>query len=120
MAKPLRILCIDDNEDICLMLTTLLGRSDLEAICVADVTEALRLMERERFSLYIVDLELPGVSGLEFCEDIREVDQHTPIVIYSGAAYESDREAGALAGANVYLVNPETKEFITTVKRLLE
>jgi DNA-binding response OmpR family regulator len=80
------------------MLTTLLGRSDLEAICVTDVTEALRLMERERFSLYMVDLELPGVSGLEFCEDIRKVDRHTPIIIYSEAAYESDREAGYSPG----------------------
>ncbi|MGH9941744.1 MAG: hypothetical protein ACRD9R_05205, partial [Pyrinomonadaceae bacterium] len=48
------------------------------------------------------------------------IDNDTPIVIFSGAAYQSDIDAGMLAGANAYLVKPDTSGFIATVKRLLE
>jgi OmpR-family two-component system manganese-sensing response regulator len=115
-----RILCVDDSADICDMLTTMLGQSNLEVIAVADTAQALHLMEHEQFSLYILDGQLPGVSGLSICEDIRKIDPKTPIIIYSGMAYQSDINAGLLAGANAYLVKPEIHELIPTVKRLLE
>jgi len=119
MPTPPRILCIDDNEDTCFMLKTLLGRSDLEAITVPSTEEALRLIEREKFDLYIVDLELPVLSGLEFCKEIRKLDAQTPILIYTGAGYESDRAAGMLCGANSYLVKPNVDDIVPTIKRLL-
>lgn len=114
-----RILCIDDNEDTCLMLKTLLGVSDLEAISVPSTQEALSLIEKEKFNLYIVDFQLPSMSGVEFCKEIRKLDAETPILIYTGAARESDRTAGMLAGANAYLVKPEVGEIVPTIKRLL-
>lgn len=115
-----RILCVDDSADICDLLTTMLGQSDLNVIAVADIDEALRLMEHEQFSLYILDGQLPGVSGFSICEDIRKIDTKTPIIIYSGMAYQADIDAGFLAGANAYLVKPEIDALIPTVKRLLE
>ena len=115
-----RILCVDDNEDTCELLTTLLGAADLEAVSVPGADEALRLMESERFDLYVLDGELPGVSGLTLCQQIRAVDAHTPIVIFSGHGLDSHREAGMLAGANAYLVKPDVTELVPTVKRLLE
>lgn len=115
-----RILCVDDSADICELLTAMLGLSDLNVIAVADIAEALRLMEQEQFSLYILDGQLPGISGFSICEDIRKIDPKTPIIIYSGMAYQADIDAGMLAGANAYLVKPEVNELIPTVKRLLE
>ena len=119
MQSQKRILCVDDDEDICLFLTTLLERSNLEAICVSDADEALRLMKQEQFRLYIIDTQLPGVSGLSICEEIRKLDRQTPIIIYSGMAYEADKAKGLLAGANAYLVKPEINELIPTVEQLL-
>jgi DNA-binding response OmpR family regulator len=87
---------------------------------VRDVNEALRLIEKERFDLYILDSEMPGFSGLTLCHQIRAVDTRTPIIIFSGHGFESHREAGMLAGANAYLVKPDVTELIPTVKRLLE
>lgn len=115
-----RILCIDDSADICELLTTLLGHSDLKVIAVDDIAEAMRLIEQEQFSLYILDGQLPGVSGFSICEDIRKIDPQTPIIIYSGMGYQADIDAGLLAGANAYLVKPEIDKIIPTVKRLLE
>lgn len=102
------------------MLTTMLGLSNLDVIAVADTAEALHLIEQEQFSLYILDGQLAGVSGLSICEDIRKLDPKTPIIIYSGMAYQADINAGLLAGANAYLVKPEIHKLIPTVKRLLE
>ena len=115
-----RILCVDDDEDTCEMLTTLLGLSGLEAVCVGDVASAQNLMGNEQFCLYIIDSQLPGVSGMTMCEEIRAQDRDTPIIIFSGKAFPKDRDAGLRAGANVYLFKPETDQIVPTVRRLLE
>jgi DNA-binding response OmpR family regulator len=120
MSTHKRILCVDDSVDICDMLTTMLGLSNFEVIAVADTAQALHLIEQEQFSLYILDGQLPGVSGMSICEGIRKIDPQTPIIIYSGMAHQSDINAGLLAGANAYLVKPEIHELIPTVMRLLE
>lgn len=75
---------------------------------------------REGEMITIIDGQLPDVSGLGLCEEIRKRDQITPIIIFSGHGNAKDREAGMLAGANVYLVKPDTSQIIPTVKRLLE
>ena len=115
-----RILCVEDDENTCELLTAMLGLSDLEAVGVRTAAEALRLMEGERFSLYIINRLLPDVGGLSFCEQIRRVDKTTPIVFFTGKVLEADRQAGLLAGADAYVVKPNTSELIPTVKRLLE
>lgn len=114
-----RILCVDDDGDIRDLLETLLGSSDLETICVGDVAAALLLMQGEQFCLYIIDGQLPGVSGLTLCEEIRSRDRETPIVIFSGHAHAGDLDAGLRSGANVYLVKPDTSQIVLTVRCLL-
>jgi len=116
--KP--ILCVDDDERLRELLTAMLGLSDLEAISVSAADEALRMMERAQFSLYIIDSRRPGASGLSLCEQIRAIDKDTPIIIFSGHAHQSDIDAGMFAGANAYVVKPDSSALIATVKRLLE
>jgi len=115
-----RVLYVEDDADTRDMLQTMLDYSDFEAVGAADLDAALRLMERERFSLYVLDGGLRSVRGLSLCEQIRAVDAHTPIVIFCGHASASDIEVGMLAGANAYLIKPDSSELIPTVRRLLE
>ncbi len=115
----MRILCVDDDADTCELLTTMLAISDLEAVAVPDAAAALRLMATEQFSLYIMDSQLPDMGGLTFCQEVRKVDQLTPIVFFTGKAYQADRDAGLRAGANAYLIKPDMSEIVPTVKRLL-
>lgn len=116
----MRILCVDDNEDTCEMLTTMLGFAGLESVAANTAAEALRLMESEQFSLYVIDGQMPDLGGLSFCEEIRRVDKTTPIVFFTGKALDADREAALLAGASAYVVKPDAGELIPTVSRLLE
>lgn len=101
------------------MLKFKLGLSNFEAVTAPDMEAALRLMERERFGLYVLDGGLRNLKGPTLCERIRTTDAHTPIVIFSGHAFASDIEAGMLAGANAYLVKPDSSELIPTMRRLL-
>ena len=114
-----RILCVDDNEDTCELLKAMLGMADLDVVTVPDVDEALRLIESERFDLYVLDGGLRGVNGLSLCEQIRASDARAPIVIFSGHGFASDIKAGMLAGANAYLVKPDSSELVPTIRRLL-
>jgi DNA-binding response OmpR family regulator len=115
-----RVLCVEDDADTREMLKTKLDLADFEAVGAPDADAALRLMERERFSLYVLDGGLRTVSGLSLCEQIRAADARTPIVIFSGHAYASDIAAGMRAGANAYLVKPDTAKLSPTIRRLLE
>jgi len=119
-SHDLRILCVEDDPDTCELLTVTLGHYGLEAVCVPGVAAALNLMSKERFRLYILDGQLPGVSGLSLCQEIRAADKVTPIVIFSGHCRDADRKAGLSAGADAYIFKPEMKEIVPTVKRLLK
>jgi DNA-binding response OmpR family regulator len=114
-----RVLCVEDDQDTRDMLKFKLRLEDFEAAVAPDIQSAIRLMERERFSLYVLDGGFRRVRNLTLCEQIRATDAHTPIIIFSGHASASDVEAGLLAGANVYLVKPDSSELIPTIRRLL-
>ena len=121
MTSPsLRILCVEDDADICELLTTTLGFHSFEAVCVPDVAAAHALMGKEQFRLYILDGQVPEASGLTLCQEIRAADKATPIVIFSGHGKASDRAAGLRAGADAYILKPDMTEMVSTVKRLLK
>ena len=115
-----RVLCVEDDEDTGDMLKTRLRLSNFEAVVAPDVGAALRLMERERFDLYVLDGGLRSVNGLSLCEKIRASDARAPIVIFSGHGFASDIKEGMLAGANAYLVKPDSSQLVPTIRRLLE
>ena len=79
------ILCVDDNDDTCFMLSTLLGQAGYEVRSASSITEGLRLAESEHFDLYILDSQIRGRNGLDLCRRIREFDRTTPIIFFYGA-----------------------------------
>jgi DNA-binding response OmpR family regulator len=116
-----RVLCVEDDADTCAMISSLLGLIDCEVMEAATAADAKIKISSDHFDLYILDNWLPGGSGVELCREIREKDTSTPIMFYSGAAYESDREQAIRAGAQAYLVKPsEVSELVRIVKQLLQ
>ena len=111
-----RILCVDDNDDTCLMLTHLLDLQGYEARSLASVPEALELAQKESFNLYIIDQWFAQSSGTNLCRRIREFDPHTPIIIYSGTALDSDREGAMQAGASAFVAKPQIEELVAAVR----
>jgi DNA-binding response OmpR family regulator len=117
--KKRRILCVDDDEDTCFLLTTLLEQEGFETKSIKSVEQALELSRRDSFNLYVIDAWFSRGSGTGLCRKIREFDPHTPIIVYSGAAFDSDKDGALHAGANAFVAKPEIEELLETVKRLL-
>jgi DNA-binding response OmpR family regulator len=114
-----RILCVDDDDDTCFMLSHLLGREGYQVKTSSTVDEALKLAQRESFNLYILDEWFPEGAGTSLCRKIREFDPNTPIIIYSGAVFETDQQESLHAGANSFVSKPEIDKLIKTIRRLL-
>lgn len=114
-----RILCVDDNEDNSSMLTVLLGLSSYDAVAAGSINEALRLARNERFDLYILDKRFPDGNGFALCQQIRELHPETPVIFYSGDAYNSDRDEGLSAGAQDYVAKPDIDKLLESVNHLL-
>lgn len=101
------------------MLTNLLERSNYEVVTASSIREALWLIDREEFDLYILDKRLPDGSGLDLCKRFTEATPHVPVIFYSGDAYELHRQEGLCAGAEAYVSKPEIDKLIETVEQLL-
>ena len=63
---------------------------------------------------------MPGFSGTELTEKLRQFDLTTPVLFYSGAAYDTDKEAARVSGAQGYLIKPaDGDQLIAEVARLI-
>ena len=115
-----RILYAEDDADTRELVTVVFETQNCQVIATESHDEALRLARAEHFDLYLIDNWMPGVSGVRLCEQLRQFDQHTPVLFYSGAAYETDRESALASGAQGYLVKPADGDaLIAEVSRLV-
>lgn len=113
----LRVLCVDDDEDSRVMLTTLLKLALIDAKAVGTGAQALSSIQAESFDLYMLDARLPDVDGFELCRRLRAIDRNTPILFFSGAAFETDKKKGLEAGANAYVVKPDLDGLVSSIKQ---
>lgn len=115
-----RILCTEDDVDTRELIDFVLTQYGYEVVCSANNVQALDLAKTQNFDLYLVDNWMPGLSGTELTEKLRQFDLKTPVLFYSGATYETDREAARASGAQGYLVKPANgDQLITEVTRLI-
>ena len=102
-----RILCTEDHADARDMLVCILESAGYHVTVTGNSAHALAIAKREAFDLFLVDSWMPGLSGTELTTEIRKFNQSTPILFYSGAAYEADKQGALNAGAQCYLIKPE-------------
>jgi CheY-like chemotaxis protein len=101
-----RILVVDDEENIRALCSDALGAEGHEVLAVEDGREALGLLQRERFDLVITDLGMAGMSGLELAREIKRILPRLPVVLFSGWAIEPDMETMTDAGIDRVLSKP--------------
>lgn len=118
---PKRILCVEDDYDTSTMLCSLLGLINCEVVTSYSMVEGLGRAREERFDLFLLDSWLPGGSGIELCRKIREFDRDSPIIFYSAAGHEDERESAIDAGAQAYLIKPsDINKLLETVRQHLQ
>lgn len=118
------ILIVEDDADIAESLHYNFKREGFRSTIAESGEKGLRLAldERTTPSLIILDLMLPGMSGMEVCRRLRRepVTEKTPIIILTARAAESDKIVGLDSGADDYIVKPfSVKEVIARVRAVL-
>lgn len=116
-----RVLYIEDHEDTRELVTLVLEQRRYDVVTGTTIESGLALAGSQDFDLYVLDSWLPDGSGLDLCRQIREFDKATPILFYSAAAYEIDRDQAMQCGAQAYLIKPsQPSELCNLVTSLIE
>ena len=114
------ILYVEDDEDTRELVMYVLVNSHYTVVAATNGDEALMLARTNNFDLYVIDNWMSGTSGIDLCRKLREFDSWTPILFYSGAAFETDKQQAFAAGAQGYLVKPAgPDELIAEVNRIV-
>ncbi|HEC22148.1 MAG TPA: response regulator [Chloroflexi bacterium] len=117
-----QIMIVDDERGVRQLFGTLLRRAGFKVLEAQDAAEALEILQEEKPDLFILDIMMPGMNGLELCQRIRTCPKtaHTPVFILSARSTSEDIEKGLRAGADEYLVKPiMPREFLLKIQDAL-
>jgi DNA-binding response OmpR family regulator len=120
MFEGCRILIVDDNQDSCEIMSLILKYSNhsYDISLAFSAQEALDLIGKNDFDLFVLDNRLPDSTGVELCRRIRENDKQTPVIFYSAIGGGVFEKAAKEAGADEYLVKPDDLDvFAETVRK---
>lgn len=116
-----RVLYIEDHDDTRELVTLVLEQRSYQVVSGSTIASGVALAGSQDFDLYLLDSWLPDGSGLDLCRQIREFDKATPILFYSAAAYEIDKDQALKSGAQAYLIKPsQPSELCNLVTSLIE
>ncbi len=117
-----RILAVDDEHDILELLSYNLSKEGFKVSTAIDGENALKKIRENNYDLVLLDLMLPGMSGMEICRIMRN-DPHLknlPIVMLTAKTEEVDRILGLEMGADDYISKPfSPRELVARVKAVL-
>jgi two-component system, OmpR family, phosphate regulon response regulator PhoB len=117
------VLLCDDEEVLRQLVRATLDNGEYSIVEATDGDESLELARRLRPDLIVLDMMMPGRSGLEVLQELRGDPNlgSTPVIMLTARARQADREAAAAAGADRYLAKPFSPlELISLVEELLE
>jgi DNA-binding response OmpR family regulator len=115
-----RVLVVEDDKTVAEVLVAYLDRAGYQAQWSADAGQALTLWRRTSPDVVILDVMLPGLSGLEVLRRRRRDGDHAAVIMLSARGEEEDRLIGLETGADDYVVKPfSPREVVLRVEALL-
>jgi phosphate regulon transcriptional regulator PhoB len=117
-----KILVVEDEPDIRKLVQYNLAQERFKVLEAEDGEQALKILQRDRPNLLILDLMLPGLSGIELCRILRDRTDTAklPILMLTAKAGETDRVLGLEMGADDYLTKPfSPRELVARVRAIL-
>jgi len=118
-----RILVIEDNEDIALVVVTTLRMREYDVVTASDGVQGLHTALSSKFDLIILDMLIPELDGHQVLSQLKSDPRtaHVPIAVFSAQMDEEDRRSVVDAGARAILIKPfEPRQFIKEVGALLD
>lgn len=121
MTSPLaRILLVDDDREMISIIGIWLKREGYRIIEATDGQQGLNLALEERPDLVVLDLDMPALTGIEVCRELRRLEFESPILMLTGRSLTDDRVAGLNVGADDYLGKPfDLRELLARIQALL-
>ena len=115
----MKILLVDDDQELCQLLQQYLQRENMDVDVVHTGHEGLQQSGREKYDAMVLDVMLPGMNGLDVLEEIRQTSQ-LPIIMLTAKGDEMDRIAGLEVGADDYLAKPcNPRELVARLRAVL-
>ena len=115
-----RVLVVEDDEAVRDAIRSGLTVHGFDVTVAADGETAVRAVIDKLYDVVVLDVGLPGISGIEVCQYLRRQEIDVPILILSARDEVGDRVAGLQAGADDYLVKPfDLSELVARVAALL-
>lgn len=121
--EPRKIVIVDDNPVIVHLYSRLFQKAGFNPLCANNGHEGLDLILKEQPEAAIVDLKLPGYSGIEICRNVRatEIGKNIRLILFTADEELKTREEAIASGADdVVIKSPEASEVIEKVIQLLE
>lgn len=116
-----RILCAESNKDVGDLIALMLTRQGYEVESVQTAAECLKVAATDRFDLYILNDKYIDADSLELCQQLREMDPATPVLLFSLESSGPQRRQASEAGVKIY--KSKTSDFVSlvqTIDRLLQ
>jgi two-component system, OmpR family, copper resistance phosphate regulon response regulator CusR len=116
----LNILLAEDEPAIANVISKVLGETGNAVSIAPDGNTALQMALSHTYDLYIFDIMLPGMNGLELCRTLRKSKDHKPVLLLTALGSTENIVAGLDAGADDYLVKPfKVAELMARIKALM-
>ena len=118
-----KILVADDEKALRILIAGTLEIGSFEVIEADNGIDAIKIAEREKPDLAIIDVMMPGMTGYEVCEHIKTTEKlrNIKVVILTAKGQQSDREAAQNAQADYYISKPfSPAELLSAVESILE
>jgi two-component system response regulator RegX3 len=114
-----RVLVVEDEDSFSDALSYMLGREGYEVEVAANGPDALTAFDRSGADLVLLDLMLPGISGIEVCRSLR-TRSNVPIIMVTARDAEVDKVVGLELGADDYVTKPyQSRELIARIRAVL-
>jgi two-component system, OmpR family, response regulator len=118
--EEVKLLVVEDEKELADAIAMGLTRLTYSVDLAYDGKDALKLIEVNKYDLLILDLNLPGVDGLEICKQVRITDSNTGILMLTARASQDARVLGLDLGADDYLIKPfHFPELLARVRAIL-
>jgi len=117
----MKILIVEDEPKVASFIKKGLEENNYSAEIAYDGLSAEKLARLNKYDLFIVDIIIPGISGLDLCKKLKMLNIDLPVLMLTALGTTDDKIIGFEAGANDYLVKPfEFRELLARVKVLLK
>ena len=114
------ILVVDDDNRLRELLGSYLSKNGFAVTSAEDAGSARRQLQSMEFDLIVLDVMMPGETGLEFARALRGTQNDVPILMLTAMSESSDRIGGLEAGADDYLPKPfEPRELLLRIQTIL-